>query len=221
MKKILGLISIVLCSMSAAVLTSCLSTDGDDGGIDPTTFKNWLVKLAGNYYGDPSSWKTTNKVYFYNDTITGSNKTDSIEGVEMRMGTDSTLVVYGMPGRIITKSIKDNDELKEAIENAASPLLKAKYILYNPQTNYISYLVYPYEMEYTNVNYKGGNHNVKVKFYLPTGGAWATQNGRSQTAANFCIEGLYLDGTKVKSIYDNLDTSTAQSNSVFQVFVTR
>ena len=114
-----------------------------------------------------------------------------------------------------------NKKLKEAIENAASPLLKAKYILYNPGTNYISYLVYPYEMEYTNVNYKGGNHNVKVKFYLPTGGAWATQNGRSQTAANFCIEGLYLDGTKVKSIYDNLDTSTAQSNSVFQVFVTR
>ena len=30
-----------------------------------------------------------------------------------------------------------------------------------------------------------------------------------------------FDGTKVKSIYDNLDTSTAQNNSVFQVFVTR
>ncbi|MGN1376369.1 MAG: DUF4840 domain-containing protein [Prevotella sp.] len=221
MKKILGLIGIILCSMSAAVLTSCLSSDGDDGGMDPTTYKSWLVKLAGNYYGDPSSWKTTNKVYFYNDTISGTNKTDSIDGIEIRMGTDSTMIVYDVPGRIIAKSIKDDDELKEAIENAAAPYLIAKYILYSPQTNYISYLVYPYDMEYTNVDYKGGSHNVKVKFYMPTGGAWATQNGNSQTAANFCIEGIYLDGNKVKSIYDDLDYSTAQSNSVFQVFATR
>lgn len=220
MKRFSKLFCIMLCAVTAASLASCLGSD-DDGGIDPETYKAWLTSISGNYYGNDGSWTTENKIYFYNDTITGESKTDSITGVDVSFYGDSTVVVSNVPGRLLAKAIKDNDALKTAIENTYSQTLKAKFIFYNIQNPYASYFVYPAEVTYPSLAYNGGTHKVTVKFYYPSGGAFLIDGSSRKVSLSFCVEGIYLDDSVVPSIYDELSTDEKQGRALFQVYATR
>lgn len=220
MKRNLRLFGIMLLAITTASLTSCLSSD-DEGGIDAETYKIWLTNISGHYYGDNSSWKTENKIYFYNDTISGENKADSINGIDVSFYKDSTMVIDNVPGRVLAKNIKDNDELKKAIEDASAQTLKAKFIFYNISNDIASYLVYPYEVTYPALNYKGDTHKVTIKFYGPTGGAYGYVKGKSTVAFNFCIEGVYLDNNVVPSIYDDTSLNIRQQKSILDIRATR
>lgn len=220
MKRFSKLFCIMLFAITAASLASCLGSD-DDGGIDPATYKAWLTSISGNYYGNDGSWTTENKIYFYNDTITGDNKTDSITGVDVSFYGDSTVVVNNVPGRLLAKAIKNNDALKEAIENTYSQTLKAKFIFYDIQNPYASYFVYPAEVTYRSLAYNGENHDVTVKFYSPSAGAFLIDSGTRKVSLSFCVEGVYVDGSAVPSIYDDLSSNEKQGRALFQVYATR
>lgn len=118
-----------------------------------------------------------NRVYFINDTITdknNKNKLDSITGITASYYKgDSTIVVNGISGRVLAKEIKDNDALKKALEEAYSPTLKAKFVIYNIlNSNIAYYLAYPYDITYPELKYNGETHKVSFKLYSPAIGAY-------------------------------------------------
>lgn len=220
MKRFPKILSIMLCAVSALSLFSCLDSD-DDGGIEPAVYKQWLTQMSGYYYGTDGDWKLENKIYFYNDTISGNNKTDSITGITANIYSDSTIVINNVPGRLLAKNIKDNEELKTAIEDQLPTTMKAKFLIYNISSPYAYYFVYPSEVTYPNVVYKNGNHKVTVKFYGPSQGAFLNESSGSKISVPFYVEGVYLDNNVVPSIYDNESYDNKLGKSVLQVYATR
>lgn len=220
MKRFSRLFAAMLCVGMALSLTSCLSSD-DNEGIDPTLYKSWLVYITGSYYGDDSSYKTENKIYFINDTISKANKTDSITGVDIRITGDSVIYVNNVPGRLLVKNVMNNDALKKAVENAASKTVKAKFVFYQISNPLAYYFVYPYEVEYKGLNYNGGTHDVKINFYGPTGGAYQYGTGTQLLSFTFMVGDVYEDGVKMESIYDNYSSDERQYRSRLDVWATR
>lgn len=220
MKRFPKIFCIVLCAIATASLASCLDSD-DDGGIDPVTYKTWLTQMSGSYYGDDSSYKTANKIYFYNDEITGNNKTDSIEGIDVRITTDSTLYVNNIPGTLFSNSIKDNDALKAALDNAPAKTLTGKFLIYNISSPFAYYQIAPQEISYNGLNYDGGSHDVKIQFYTYGGGAFYSATNTRQVQFNFILGDIKVDGNTVESKYGDSWTTDKQGKMQFIVFATR
>ncbi len=223
MKKLSRLFALLMCCTMAVSLTSCLGTD-DDGGIDPETYKTWLQQMSGNYYGG-STWQTQNKIYFFNDTITdknNKNKVDSITGITASFYKgDSTLVINGIPGRILAKEIKENDALKQAIENANMQSLKAKFILSNVSGNVAYYLTYPYDITYPALQYNGETHKVTLKFYGPSFGGYQYSQASELHMIDLYLMGVYVDDKLTYTICDSPNNEEQMKKAILQAIVTR
>lgn len=223
MKKLSRLFAILLCCAMAVSLTSCLGTD-DDGGIDPETYNAMMTQMSGNYYGG-STWQTRNRIYFYNDTITdenNKNKIDSITGITAGYYKgDSTLVISGIPGRLLAKEIKENDALKKAIEESSMQTLKAKFIISNITGNLAYYLVYPYDITYQSLQYDGETHDVKFKFYAPSLGGYQYDQTSETHIMDFYLMGVYVDDKLTYTICDDTNDEEQMKNALFEVIVTR
>lgn len=220
MKRFPKLFCIVLCAIATASLASCLDSDGDDG-IDPATYRQWLTSMTGTYYGDDSSYKTENKIYFWNDTITEKNRTDSVTGIDVRITADSTVYVGNIPGKLFTSSIKDNDALKAALDNAYNQQFKAKFLIYNISTPYAYYQLFPAEIVYNGLTYNGGSHDVKISFYGLGIGAFYSGNNTKQIQLNLLLGDITEDGKKVASKYGDSWTEEKQGKSQIVVFATK
>lgn len=197
MKKILGLISVALCSATVALFTSCLNSDGD-GGIDPAEYQKYMTLMSGSYSSNG------NKAYFYNDTISGDKKTDSLEFVSSYVYTaDSTIVINGISNRVLAKTVKDS-ELKAAMENAPNGYIKAKFMFYNINGSQAGFFVYPFNYTLPTLNYGGKDHKVEVRFYGPTAGIFNMQQSEKMIGMSIIPSGVFVDDKKAESIYDGL-----------------
>lgn len=223
MKKLSKLLAFFICCVTATTMTSCLGTD-DNGGIDPETYKLWLDQMSGNYYGG-STWKTENKAYFYNDTITdenNKNKIDSIVGITASYYKgDTTLTVSGIPGRLLAKEIKGNDALKEALENAYMQTLKAKFNFYNITGQWAYYLAFPYDITYPSLTYNGETHKVSFKFYSPSVGIYQYESTTEMHLIDFYLMGVYIDDELAYPICENTNDEEQMKKALIEVFVTR
>ena len=116
MKRFNKLFFILMCCVSTMSLTSCLNDD--DNGIDPETYAKYLQQMSGTYYGSETY---QNRIYFYNDTITGSNNSNKIDSISSNVvisisARDSSFLISGVPSRVLAKEIEDlSDDDKEFI----------------------------------------------------------------------------------------------------------
>lgn len=224
MKNLSRLFAILICCTMAVSLTSCLGSD-EDTGIDPETYKAWLSQMSGNYYGG-TTWQTKNRAYFINDTITdknNKNKLDSITGITAGFYKgDSTLVVNGIPGRILAKEIKDNDALKKALEGAYSQTLKAKFNIYNIISSSIAYyLAYPYDITYPALQYNGETHKVTFKLYSPSLGAYQHTSVAELHVIDFYVQGVYIDDKLTYTIFSDTNNEEQMRKALIEVVVGR
>lgn len=220
MKRFSKLFVFILCAFSAVTVASCLSSD-DDGGIDPAVYKAWMTYISGSYYGDPTNYQKANKIYFWNDTITGTNKTDSIEGIEVAFRNDSTLSVYEVPGSLFKNYIKDNDELKEALDNAPSQTLTAKYMFYNISSPNAWYYVAPSKMTFNNLNYNGGTHSLEISFYGLGAGVFVNNSALRQIQLRLVVGEIKEDGVTLESPYGDYFSDEKLGKHTFIVYATR
>lgn len=224
MKKLSKLFAFMICCTMAVSLTSCLGTD-DDGGIDPETYQLWLSQMSGNYYGG-NTWQTNNRIYFINDTITdknNENKIDSITGITASYYKgDSTLVVNGVPGRLLAKEITDNDALKKALEEAYSQNLKAKFVIYNILNSSLAYyLAYPYEITYPSLQYNGETHKVTFKFYPSSLGGYMYTKSSEMHQVDFYLMSIYIDDKLAYTICSDTNNEDQMRKALIEVIVAR
>ena len=93
MKLLTKFLALMLICTTAMSITSCLGDSNDNDyseyQITPEKYTLYLNEMAGNYTG---------KMYFYNDTISKVNKTDSVSVSVMIKGIDdSTITVLNFP----------------------------------------------------------------------------------------------------------------------------
>lgn len=191
--KVLSRLSVfVLCCMATMSLVSCLNSD-DDNSMSDEDYKIYTTLISGYYYGGT--------MYFYNDTITtNTSKVDSVSSLSAVISTDSTILIQNVPGRVLAKCISNHDALKEAIENAESKTLKARYLLYNnTSSGYLYYYVYPVSVTYDELTYNGNTHKVEIAFYTPTLGVYYN----NMVDIPFYLAGVYQDGDQLELFYDN------------------
>lgn len=196
MKKLSNLFIIFACFISAMSLTSCLGDD-DDNGIDPETYRRYLTSMSGIYYGS-SSGIYQNKIYFYNDTISKENKTDSIMDIRGAINSaDSTFTITGVPGRVFAKELgDDHKDLKEALENAPNQSITGKIILTSIQ-QYVYFMVYPVSVTYPSLTYGGNTHKVTVRFWNPSLNlglyGYVDKNSREALQFNIYVADIVID----------------------------
>lgn len=195
MKKILGLIGVILCSATVALFTSCLSSDNDPG-ISPEEYKRCLSLMSGSYTS------SSNRAFFYNDTISGENKTDSLENITAYVyPNDTTIVVNGISNRVLAKTLKDN-ELKEILEKAPQGNVKIKFGFYNVVGSQAWFFAYPYDYTFPMINIGDKTHKIQVKFYVPSSGAFNFASQEKEIAISLIPAAIYIDDKKAESIYD-------------------
>ena len=224
MKKLSKLFAFMLCCTATVSLTSCLGNDSD-GGISPEEYQTWLTNISGFYSGG-STWQTQNKIYFYNDTITDENnkeKTDSITGISATFFKgDSTVVIQGVPGRVLTTEIKGHDDLKAALEDEIGQSMKAKFMFFSINSPQASYYVAPFDITYPELEYPNGEkHDVTFKFYSPSLGIFQSLNTRQANILEFYLMGVYVDDKLTYTIYDGTDNHEKMKKALLQVYVTR
>lgn len=224
MKRLSRLFTIILCCTAAVSLTSCLGNH-NDSGISPEEYKQWLTNISGFYMGG-STWQKQNKVYFYNDTITDKNnpsKTDSITGISATFFKgDSTVVVQGVPGRVLAKEVTGHDDLKEALEDNLGQAMKAKFVFFSISSPQASYFVYPFDVTFPSLQYPNGEtHEVTFKFYSPSLGAFQSLGTQQANILEFYLMGVYVDGKLLQAIYDGSDNKDKMKKALLQVYVTR
>lgn len=226
MNRLSRLLTVVLCCVAVASFTSCLGSDSDDG-IDPTVYQTWLTNISGNYFGESGSSSYANKLYFYNsekEAVTGKAYNDSVADVVVRyFKSDSTVTVEGVPNSVLAKEITDNDELKAAITGVtATQTLKGKFVFYNIQSPCAYYFVYPYSVEYSNLQYANGEkHNVKLVFLSAAAGVLYYTSGMAKNKFEFYLAGVYVDNKLVQTIYDGSDDEEKMMRSALTVSCTR
>ena len=213
MKKLNKLFAILLCCIGTVSVTSCLNDD-DNGGVDPEVYKTYLTNISGIYYGNTSDWRYANKIYFYNDTITGQTtkeKTDSITGISGSFGKDSTFAITGVPGRVLAKEIPDDHmELKEAIENAPAKTIRGGFVFFDIN-QYAFFMVYPQSVTYEDLTYGGEKHKVTVVFWSPSStGIFGYVNNKQIVQASLYMAAIYVDDKKEIEIFDVNDGDSMQ-----------
>lgn len=217
MKKLNKLFIILLCCFGAMSATSCLNND-DNGGIDPELYQTYLTNISGTYYGDNSDWRYQNKIYFYNDTITGSTlseKIDSIVGITISFSKyDSTFAITNVPGRVLAKEIPDEyKEMREAIDAAPMQTIKGKFIFYNI-SSYAYYMIYPETVTYEDLNYGGETHDVSIVFWSPVAsGVYGYMDKKQVVNLSVYLASVYVDDKKVIDIYNGVDAGKEQAMS--------
>lgn len=171
---------------------SCIS---DDDKVQEITRAHY-TQLSGNYSGTAQYFKTV-------DNATQVEKT---EGVTAVFTADSTMRITGLPIEGLVKKL-NSEEIKNALLAQPSPVLTARYVIYNVSSdNEISYWIYPAAMEFNGVDLGGTTHNYKILFAYPSGGT----NYRTTSMVGFYLypAELYDGDVQIQSLIPSLNNVT-------------
>lgn len=209
MKKLVKLIPILLIGVVCLSVSSCLGDDDSSTDYSITTeqYTTFLTQMAGSYTG---------QLYFYNDTLSTTNKTDStyMSYVAVRGVGDSTIVAQ-IPVRHLVKGVDNQTEMRNAIEDLDEEItLTMKYYLYQQNSGYVVFGLYPQTATYE-YTYDGEDHELVFDFYRYTNvnGQYAS----GQMLADFYLTSVKLDGTQVASF--NVGTYSTDSNSIYRLYI--
>lgn len=209
MKKLVKLIPILLIGAVSLSVSSCLGDDDSstDYSITNEEYTSLLTQMAGSYAG---------QLYFYNDTLSTTNKTDStyMNYVAVRGVGDSTIVAQ-VPVRYLVKGVDNQAEMHEAIDDLDEEVsITMKYYLYQQSSGYVVFGLYPQTVTYY-YTYDGEDHDLVFDFYRYTNvnGQYAS----GQMLADFYLTSVKLDGTQVASY--NVGTYNTDSNSIYRLYI--
>jgi hypothetical protein len=150
------LFSILLGSLTALCVTSCLSNDDDDNnssqGLTKAQIAQCFLTVGGNYTGDVLYWGKSE------DGLT--EQVDTLEG-SWYIPTDSTLIITDFPAKVFAELVS-YPELMTALAEAPNQNIKCQIRFVEPVP--VQFLVNPYTLEYS-LHYGGGDHKVHIVFY--------------------------------------------------------
>lgn len=192
-------LSLLICCMSALLVTSCLDSDDGDSGLTEAQIGQCLNVVKGSYFGD--------LIFAAENKDNPTDKTDTLKMTAMINAIDTTVVIYDFPVELIAKEMKDG-EVKDALLNAPEQDLKSKMFFY--QTSPIAFLTYPMPLEF-DVFYGEKSHKVKayffsgqysLGFYVPT---------EKELALQYVLGAVYLD--------DDTTTNLLKDSNNFPIFL--
>lgn len=219
MKKLSNLFIIFACFISAMSLTSCLNDD--DEGLSPDVVDAYMTNMAGLYYGNTSDPKYNNMLVFYNDTISGENKNDTIYGIQARFYRDSTFVISNIPCDILTKDFPEEySGLKNAIDDISYSSITSRFTIYNADTKNISYAAYsitPEPLTFRNVTFNGETHDVHIVFWASSG-AYVNSSVEA-VELEFYPAAVYFDDNNTPEISLFSDLNDTEAMRTVRMFV--
>ncbi|MDD7317929.1 MAG: DUF4840 domain-containing protein [Prevotella sp.] len=197
MKKCYSLATLVVAGLLSLVVSSCLNDDNE-----PTTKidASYYNKVSGNYSG-----------FVQYQIDWNSRETKKLDGIEMTVTPDSTLMIMGIPAAVFAKNITDKD-IREAISALPSPTLVARYLIAGINTSGASMFVQPKSVEFKGVQVGGKSHDYSITFYVPSV-ALATPN-YSLFSVNAYLYKLNEDG-KEKEVFLKQNSVIDESLIIF------
>jgi len=214
MKNLRKVSAAVIFAVATLSLASCLDSDDDtDYGITPEQYDQYLSLMAGMYSGN---------IYFWNDTITTGKKdqngelikTDSCKTSVMVYGKGDSIMNVTIPTKYLAKAIKDNDKLKEALNETPAQKISIKFYLYQTQGSNLYFGTYPGKLSVP-VSYDGESHNVVFSFYNSYNYNGVFYDKRILT--NVYLTKIELDNKEITRF--SVSPTYAENNAVYQVLV--
>ena len=154
--KTKNLISMMFGCLAALCVTSCLSNDDDNNNSSSTLSKSQIAQcfmtVKGDYTGDLLYLAKTD------DGLT--EQVDTLVG-EWSIPTDSTLIIYDFPAKVLAEFVSHTG-LKKALAEAPNQDVKCqtRYVNVSP----VQFLVNPRTLEY-DLYYDGSTHKVHAVFF--------------------------------------------------------
>lgn len=184
--KSLKVISLALCGLMAATLTSC-NDDDDTSALTPTEVQTAFNTVKGSYDGNLIYAASTNGTTSKADTIS----------VKFDLMTDSTLTIHNVPARVLSTYISDTTLVKTLKSQPAQDLTcKTRYVRLSP----VEWVFVPTAASYS-VNYKD-KADAKVQIAFASNGyCYGAYNAtKSAVQMQVVVAGVYVDGTYDKTL---------------------
>lgn len=196
MKKFKVLTALAAC-VAMLSFTSC-NTDSESSALTPEQQSYCQTAMQGSHHG---------KLFYpHKNEADLNNQLDSIEGVSWyNTARDSSMTLTNFPISIIAEHI-NNEELKEAVAQAAPQTLNFKTVVYTQPATSFYYLVYPYTIT-TNLTYGGETHKVQFVFASSYNsiGYFSTTGNVSQN--QFYLYTIYVDDKQTGYLQNSTTTS--------------
>lgn len=172
----------LLCGLSALVLTSCLNDD-DNTGLTPEEVRTAYQLVKGSHSG---------KVIFSAANPNNTKDTTDTLAVTWNVLTDSTMVIHNLPISKIAANVTDAD-LKSAI--AALPDQDVDCFIGFTVVSPVTFLINPSLVEYPALSYGGARHKVQIGFYINNTNSFGMYNATSgNMIMQVAVGGFYVDG---------------------------
>ena len=154
--KTKNLISMMFGCLAALCVTSCLGDDDNNNNSSSTLSKSQIAQcfmtVKGDYTGD--------LLYLAKADDGLTEEVDTLVG-EWSIPTDSTLIIYDFPAKVLAEFVSHTG-LKKALAEAPNQDVKCqtRYVNVSP----VQFLVNPRTLEY-DLFYDGSTHKVHVVFF--------------------------------------------------------
>ena len=164
MKKITKMMLLMICSTMVLTMASCLNDDDDSTGtvLSPQEAAEFLRKMHGTAYG-----KTLILYYAKNASGGDSLAVDSVMTTTVAVNASDSTARMTFPMNLIAHNIKDNQELKTALEKMGEQILTAKIIPYrvDNQDRMLGFYFIPEDGMTTQAKYSNGEeHRIELTF---------------------------------------------------------
>ncbi|QUB75882.1 DUF4840 domain-containing protein [Prevotella melaninogenica] len=189
-KKNLLLLAVVF--IATLSLSSCLG-DNDGGRKLPTPAerKAALSMIQGIYQGKLFT-------YNYNSANSVISKKDSVR-INWEIKDDTTLVLKGIPSKILANRITDSD-LKKAVEALHNQDIKCVISVFEVKP--ILFYVAPYRLDLGKLTYGGKTHDVAIGFWFNPSYTYGGYNSTKKITGFRLIEaGVLIDNTIDKALF--------------------
>lgn len=230
MNKMKYLLLIVICTIVAGTVTSCLSNDDNNYVDNRMTQEEWNIykmRIVGQYYG---KLKYIRQCRTY-DNKKDSTKVDSIQQIHWSVNADSTITITNFPDSIYNQSITGNSDFQKVLAKAPTQPLKCLYLPYKGTTatgttDYGFYIVAdgkwenPYyyverkfsvdEKTYT-VNYGYVESAYDASGYICTSTGYVDKNGN----ANIMLMMKHIKCNDVPSFTSNLSLIKLEGQKIY------
>jgi hypothetical protein len=161
MRTITKIFAMMLISICATSLTSCLG-DNDDN-IESNFYTkeeaaSIFKTLNGNYTG---------KLYaeYISSSFDAKAERDSVMNMQVRVTANDSVAHLMMPVKLLANAISGNEKVKEAIaESEAQPLNFQLFLMKSSSSDYYVFLPLPQSSFKFNIFYDGETHEVEFTF---------------------------------------------------------
>lgn len=165
MRTFTKILAMVLISICATSLTSCLGDNDDNNESNFYTREEaaGILKTMSGYY--------TGKLYTecMASPLDAEVKKDSVMNLQVRVTANDSIAHFMMPVKLFANAITGNEKVREAVAASESQAIDFQLFLMKSKSNdYYVFLPVPMNKFKFNVFYDGASHEIEVTFASST-----------------------------------------------------